>query len=291
MIEGINYGFSVAVQSFSSSLLDILFRLISFFGNPVFWLAIASFFYWSGREKKGIFLVNLVVIVSASVAAFKSLFSTPRPSGLRVVEENMLPRQFSYDPIDYSFPSGHSAMVSSAFAWLGKDLKRAVFLVALMPVAVALSRIYLGKHWLSDVIAGLFLGLLLGIINGRLSSRFEKIEFNLKKISNEIIAALIVLCLLIALIFVNIPLMAFAVAGFYLGFFISRATGINQPKIGGKKAISKIAAGFAGLLVIGASALAFSGISWLICIIAGMWVSLVFPYLYEKIAERMKAGI
>jgi len=283
MIEGIDYGFSVAVQSFSSPMLDILFRLISFFGNPIFWLVIASFFYWSGREKKGIFLINLVVIVSASVAAFKSLFSAPRPSGIRVVEENLLPRQFSYDPIDYSFPSGHSAMVSSAFIWLRKDLKRPLFLVALMPVAVALSRIYLGKHWLSDVIAGLFLGLLLGIINERLSARFEKVEFNLKKISSEIVAALIVFCLLIALLFADIPLMAFAVAGFYVGFFISRAIGINQPKLGGKNALIKIALGFAGLLAICTLALAFSGASWLICIIAGIWISLIFPYIYEKI--------
>jgi len=68
----------------------------------------------------------------------------------------------------YSFPSGHatgSAVVLGALAYLivrGKHTLHikvlATILAALMLVAVCWSRVYLGVHWLTDVIAGAGLG-------------------------------------------------------------------------------------------------------------------------------------
>jgi undecaprenyl-diphosphatase len=68
----------------------------------------------------------------------------------------------------YAFPSGHatgSAVVLGAFAYLiirGKHELHikvlSVILAALLLVAVCWSRVYLGVHWLTDVIAGAGLG-------------------------------------------------------------------------------------------------------------------------------------
>ncbi|RYG41641.1 phosphatase PAP2 family protein [bacterium] len=68
-----------------------------------------------------------------------------------------------------SFPSGH-AMGATAFygalaalAWIHLDPRRTrrplTILFILLPVGVGISRIYLGAHWLSDVVAGSALGL------------------------------------------------------------------------------------------------------------------------------------
>ncbi|MEO6259484.1 MAG: phosphatase PAP2 family protein [Thermoanaerobaculia bacterium] len=69
----------------------------------------------------------------------------------------------------YSFPSGHamgSAVAFSALAYLamrsarGWPVKAAILSLALtLTAAVALSRVYLGVHWLSDVGAGVTAGL------------------------------------------------------------------------------------------------------------------------------------
>jgi len=66
-----------------------------------------------------------------------------------------------------SFPSGHSADSAAVYVMLallllasGHDGRRLAIAAALlvMPVVVASSRLYLGVHWFTDVLAGLALG-------------------------------------------------------------------------------------------------------------------------------------
>ena len=95
---------------------------------------------------------NLVLAVALNFV-LKSIVQRPRPDGFRLVAES-----------GYSFPSGHS-MVSMAFyglvVWMvwryEKDrLLRLLLIVAfsLVIAMVGISRIYLGVHYASDVIAG-----------------------------------------------------------------------------------------------------------------------------------------
>lgn len=96
--------------------------------------------------------VNLVGVVVLNTV-LKELVQRPRPDGFRLISET-----------GYSFPSGHS-MVSMAFfgllIWMvwrfhRRDVMRVVWCVAfgLVIVMVGVSRIYLGVHYASDVIAG-----------------------------------------------------------------------------------------------------------------------------------------
>ena len=85
----------------------------------------------------------------------KIFFQRPRPMDLMIVEEN-----------GYSFPSGHS-MVSMAFYGfiiflIWKYLKSNklkwlyTILLGILIVTIGTSRIYLGVHYASDVLAGFY---------------------------------------------------------------------------------------------------------------------------------------
>lgn len=102
--------------------------------------------------------VNLACAVALN-AALKQIVQRPRPDGFRLIAET-----------GYSFPSGHS-MVSMAFfgllVWMiwtyERDrLWRNVWcvLMSLVIVMVGASRIYLGVHYASDVIAGFCVSLI-----------------------------------------------------------------------------------------------------------------------------------
>lgn len=96
--------------------------------------------------------VNLVCVVALNTV-LKYLVQRPRPDGFRLISES-----------GYSFPSGHS-MVAMAFfgllVWMvwHYESDRATRIgcsvaFGLVIVLVGMSRIYLGVHYASDVLAG-----------------------------------------------------------------------------------------------------------------------------------------
>lgn len=100
---------------------------------------------------------NLVLVVILNTL-IKAIVQRPRPDGYRLVSE-----------FGYSFPSGHS-MVAMAFygflAWLVWKYEREnltrwfyTFVFAGLILMIGISRVYLGVHYASDVIAGLFVSL------------------------------------------------------------------------------------------------------------------------------------
>ena len=67
---------------------------------------------------------------------------------------------------DHSFPSGHTAASFAAATALAMAYPSARPLLFLSATAVGASRIHLGHHFLSDVIAGGLIGVAIGWISG-----------------------------------------------------------------------------------------------------------------------------
>lgn len=116
------------------------------------------------------------LLLSANIApgalfnqVLKLVFRRPRPDVLRLVEQS-----------GYSFPSGH-AMNSMIFYGLaayllvrrGRHWSRYLVagFVAVLVLLIGLSRIYLGVHYASDVLAGFLIGAGWLIIAARVSDR------------------------------------------------------------------------------------------------------------------------
>ena len=76
----------------------------------------------------------------------------------------------------HSFPSGHSTTVAAIFtmlAYFRKQYRWEVLMYAILCPAIAFTRIYLGVHFLGDVVAGLALGFICSIVIIWLIKPFE----------------------------------------------------------------------------------------------------------------------
>ena len=126
------------------------------------------------------------------VELMKQFYALPRPPGLDMLH-------------GYAFPSGHATMATAIYGFLAVLLARdtrppyrlAIYIVAsLLILLIAFSRLYLGAHWLTDVVAGVLLGLawtaLLGIAYRRHAPEryFRRADF-------AFIGSMLTVCLLV----------------------------------------------------------------------------------------------
>lgn len=137
-----------------NEVLNNFFKIITQFGSALVLIIITILCVIFIRDKKYKILVpaNLVTIAIINIV-LKNFFLRPRPDELRLIEET-----------GYSFPSGH-AMASTAFYGLliyivhekveNKILRNTIcIMLGLLILLISISRIYVGVHYTSDVIAG-----------------------------------------------------------------------------------------------------------------------------------------
>jgi len=129
----------------------------------VYFIAFLTYDFIKARRlgAETVSFVTALIISMLAVFVLKITFQVPRP-GEVALHYSILnaATQFDY----FSFPSGHAARapVLAYFGGKGRGLgvKALVWSWAL---GVALSRLLLEKHWLSDVVTSLFLGLLVSL--------------------------------------------------------------------------------------------------------------------------------
>ena len=113
----------------------------------------AAFLLWKRRWEALTYWVLAMVGSQLLIGPIKSLYARPRPP-MALVETT-----------GYSFPSGHAvagAAVAVALVIVlvpaGPKRRNLEILAALFAVLMALSRVYLRAHWLSDTVSGAALG-------------------------------------------------------------------------------------------------------------------------------------
>lgn len=179
MLEGLigainNFDFSlfylINVQM-NNYLLTLIMPLITEFGVMEYWILGCGLLYFIGRyfqrkrvQKIAILLLLAVLISYFGTEILKSIFARPRPflvhggvNSLTSVGPSI------FNKIDYSFPSGHSAVIFAACTILSRKFGYWPLFTALACL-VGFSRSYLGFHYPLDVIFGALFGILVSLL-------------------------------------------------------------------------------------------------------------------------------
>ena len=162
MLVSFDQSIQTVIRGDLPETLTLLFRAITHLIDiPVIisWVLIVAFvFYRKQWKMESYLMLGNLALAGILIVTFKNIYQRPRPEILHLVEEK-----------GFSFPSGHSLavtiMVGTLIVILSQRIKNTVWrkivqiLLSLYIVSVLVSRIYLGVHYPSDVIASLCVGL------------------------------------------------------------------------------------------------------------------------------------
>jgi membrane-associated phospholipid phosphatase len=147
-----------ALHSEATPTSTSIYKIISFIGLPGVWVLGAAMALFFALKKSWFHLAVWMVALVGGMALndlLKHIFTRPRPS----FADPLLVAQ------NYSFPSGHAMMsligygLFAYFLWHSLMHYRYLriiltFALALLVVLIGISRMALGVHYLSDVVAG-----------------------------------------------------------------------------------------------------------------------------------------
>ena len=165
-----------AIFSIRNDFFDIFFKSITKFGNIIiiFFITVLLLLSLSKKDRNILGVTVLITVLLNQI--MKYIIHRSRPDYVRLIKQG-----------GYSFPSGHAMISIAVYGFLiyfvnkkvkNKGLKYFIIsLLVLLILGIGCSRIYVGVHYPSDVLAGYILSLIILII---VTSKFNQKGVNKK---------------------------------------------------------------------------------------------------------------
>ena len=158
--------------SFKNDSLTNFFRFVTKFSNVAFLVIFVLIVLLILRNKDAVFVIFNLIFLRLLNYAIKIIIKRDRPNILRLIKIG-----------EYSFPSGHAMISMGVYGYLiyliYKKIKNpyikylGIIILSLLIILIGISRIYLGVHYFSDVVAGYTLSLIYLIIFIRVRRKYN----------------------------------------------------------------------------------------------------------------------
>lgn len=175
------------LQSFESDPLNVFFRIINSVGYSTFYISLAIIIMFCINFRKGFYLLHVLLWTGFVTTFLKEYFALPRPCdvdlSVKLINKDYLnPTKFDsmgasrflgglpHDVVTYfrnienyshGLPSGHVSATTALWGAIYQLFQQrwvkilSIALVVLMPI----TRMYLGRHFLVDVLGGILIGM------------------------------------------------------------------------------------------------------------------------------------
>lgn len=167
----------IIVNTFLQSLGDWLvgpMRVITAMGYEQFFILLLPAIYWCFGQMLGMRVGIIFLLGNFLNFSLKFLFHSPRPYW---VSDQV--QAYSQES-SFGLPSGHAQIAATMWGWLAAEVKKRWFtaLALVLIFLIGVSRLFLGVHFLSDVLLGWTLG---GLMVWGFSAYHDKVAGWFKK--------------------------------------------------------------------------------------------------------------
>lgn len=167
------------LQTIHIPLLDKILAFITSLGNAgIIWIVLAVVLLILPKTRKAGIIVAAALLVDLILCnlILKNLVARVRPYDVNTAIAVLIKK-----PLDFSFPSGHTAASFAAMTalFLAK-MKKAWIAALILAVLIAFSRLYFYVHYPTDVLGGIAVGILSGVIGYAIVEKLDKCRRTVK---------------------------------------------------------------------------------------------------------------
>jgi len=287
------------LESLRTPFWDTIFGLITRLGEETILIVVFCAIYWCISKKMGYVIGISFFMSSLVIQGMKIVFRVPRPW---VYDPTFQPVGGAVrEATGYAFPSGHTQNAAALLGALGIQLKSWVVRIVLFSLAilVAFSRMYLGVHYLSDVLVSLVITFIIVYFAARV------ITEEVVSVKRELTIALFIAGVALVVIIIATALYhgsdiethqlrdgtraAGAAIGFAIGMFVERVYikfSVKAKNIGVH--VLKFVLGVAGTLAIQegvrliGTGLIIDAIRYFLMVV---WITIFFPLVIKRFLQ------
>lgn len=185
--QKIDFDTTVKLQDHISRRFDGYFSYFSLLGSAEVTVGLCLMLaFWSLLKRHWLAIIGWLMIIPASLAEVFGKLVLFHPGPPVLFHRSLLPTPLPsfYISTDFSYPSGHmtrTIFIITLFLLMVIFSSRNIiprfiifFALLLTALLMGLTRVYLGEHWLSDVLGGGLLGLAAGFFASVLILRSSK---------------------------------------------------------------------------------------------------------------------